>query len=247
MARSRTPQWGPPAHLSCLTCKPGEHAEWCVLGTDQLQVIDSNKVPHRYKPGDYVYHQGETCRGVYCVEQGTLALRMTQRDGNSKILRIVDSGSTVGYADFFSGGPFRSSAVALDEATVCHVPAEPLRQVISHNPALGLAFLSHSSDDLWHADRMVMQQALHTVRMRLAYLLLSLKDRHGTAGADGEIIITLPMPWQDAAELIGARPETVSRSLQSLVGDGIVVVSGHEVTVPDLDPLLDEIEATGAE
>jgi CRP-like cAMP-binding protein len=80
------------------------------------------------------------------------------------------------------------------------------------------------------------------VRMRLAHMVLSFKDVHGSADDDGAISVTLPMSWQEAAELIGARPETVSRAAQSLEHDQILSVAGRVILIRDLDLLLDELE-----
>jgi CRP-like cAMP-binding protein len=115
--------------------------------------------------------------------------------------------------------------------------------VMAQNSALTLAFLARGAEDLLHADRMNMEQALYSVRQRLAHLLLSLKDTHGTGDTEGGISLVLPMTWHEAAELVGARPETVSRAVQALEQDGIIRVAGHRVTIPDLDPLMDELES----
>jgi CRP-like cAMP-binding protein len=87
-----------------------------------------------------------------------------------------------------------------------------------------------------------MNQALYPVRTQVAHLLLNLKDNYGSVGDDGEIELSLPMTWQDVSELIGARPETVSRAVHVLIDDGVIESVGRKVVIRDLDKLLDEIE-----
>jgi len=214
------------------------------MGGDQLQVIDKAKTIRSFRVGESIYNQGEACEGIFCIEAGNVAIRFNDESGSSKIVRMAGAGQTIGYADFFAGKAYRTSAYCLAPTTACHVAAGPLREVLGHNPSLGLAFLAHSAEDLQHADAMSVQQALYTVRMRLAHMVLSFKDAHGTARDDGEITVTLPMSWQEAAELIGARPETVSRAAQALELDKILSVSGRAIVIRDLDLLLDEVEPT---
>ncbi|MCB1153632.1 winged helix-turn-helix domain-containing protein, partial [bacterium] len=61
---------------------------------------------------------------------------------------------------------------------------------------------------------------------------------------DGNILIELPMSRQDIADMVGARPETIARTIRSLQDDGVATFKGREVMVPDLDALLDELEPT---
>src|SRR5579863_5849414 len=103
MIKGRLPQWTPPSRASCFSCGTVGMSEWCVLGKEQLQTIDTTKSTRHYSAGETIYRQGDDCRGIYCVEHGTVALRMLQEDGTSKILRIADAGNTVGYSDFFGG------------------------------------------------------------------------------------------------------------------------------------------------
>jgi CRP-like cAMP-binding protein len=218
------------------------NTEWCALAPNQLRAIDTAKVVRHYRAGETIYNQGDACTGIHCVESGSVAVRFMETDGSSKMLRIAEAGRTLGYSDFFGKSGYRTSAVALNDVTVCHIPAEPLHSALTHNPALGFAFLAHGAEDLREADAQNVGQALHNVRARTVQLLLSLKDKHGEANDAGEIEVKLPLAWQQAAEMIGARPESVSRALQALAEDELVKVSGRMVTIMDLDLLLDDLE-----
>jgi CRP-like cAMP-binding protein len=231
--------------LSCVGCKTCATVEWSVLDRAQLQIVNSAKITRRYAAGEAVYDQGSPCLGLHCIETGTLAIRQTDAEGNSKMLRAVAAGQTLGYADYFAGKTYRASAYCLTPATVCHIPDEALQQAIVASPALGLAFLSHCAEDLQSADLMGMQQALSPVRTRVARMLLRFKDLHGVSDDDGGITVSLPMTWQEAAELVGARAETVSRAVHALEQDDVIRIQGRKVFIQDLDLLLDEVEQTG--
>ena len=244
MAKS-PPRLAPPL-LNCAACKTCKSAEWSVLGEELLPLIDEAKVTRRYRAGDPIYNQGEACTGIFCIEAGIVAVRQADTDGNSKIVRTVEAGQTLGYEDYFAGKGYRASAYCLEPATICFVGSDRLRKVLDRSPAIGLAFLAHSAEDLQQAHAMSMYQALYTVRVRVAQLLLRFKDYHGISDGKGSIEVTLPMSWHEAAELVGARAETVSRALQALEQDHIIRTEGRKVLILDLDLLLDEIEQSGA-
>jgi CRP-like cAMP-binding protein len=245
MTKGPTSAWARPRNVSCFTCRNKEGTEWCVLEPKQLEILDRAKITKTYREGESIYHQGDPCLGIYCVESGNVSVRMTNAQGGSKIVRFVHPGQTLGYSDFFAERGYRGDAVCLEPTTICFIPKEPLKAALHHNPNLGLAFLNHATLDLQEADSLSMNQALYPVRTQVAHLLLNLKDNFGTVGDDGVIEITLPMSWQDVSELIGARPETVSRAVHVLIDDGVIDATGRKVIIRDLDKLFDEIE-TGA-
>jgi len=246
MTKHAATSWTRPRNVSCLTCKVKEGTEWCVLEGKQLALLDQAKIAKTYREGESIYRQGDPCMGIFCVESGNVSVRMVNAQGGSKIVRFVHAGQTLGYADFFAGRGYRGDAVCLETTTVCFIPTEPLNIALHHNPQLGLAFLNHSAVDMQEADSLSMNQALYPVRTQVAHLLLNLKDSYGTVADDGAIELALPMTWQDVSELLGARPETVSRAVHVLMDNGVIDGAGRKIVIRDLDTLLDEIDGTAS-
>ncbi|MDH4249026.1 MAG: Crp/Fnr family transcriptional regulator [Deltaproteobacteria bacterium] len=228
---------------SCFNCQMRNRTEWCVLPQVALSQLDDSKRVNTFSSGHVIYHQGDPVRGIYCIESGTVAIRKTDVHGNSILLRLAHAGQTIGYRDFFGGEVFAASAETLTPTTLCHVDRDSLRNLLSHNPELGLKFLSHIAKDLDTAEDAILQHTSLSVRTRLAHLLLTLKDRYAGVNARGEIVISLPINRQDIAALLGTRPETIARTIHALESDSVVSFSGRQVLVPDLSTLLNEIES----
>lgn len=234
--------FAPTHEVSCFTCQNRDKTEWCVLAEEDVRLLDDAKRIQTYPTGQTLFHQGENWEGLYCVESGTVALRLTDAQGNSILVRLAHAGETVGYRGFFGNGVYATSAEVIQPTTVCRVSGDSLRAALSHNPTLGLRFLTHLVKDLDQAEEALLHQSTLPVRVRVVHLLLSLKDRFGEVGDDGVLEIALPMARQDMAALLGARPETIARALHDLKADGVVQLEGRHALVPDLDLLLDEIE-----
>ena len=227
---------------NCFTCQTRERTEWCVLDDDELQQVDVGKTCREYLPGEVAFHEGDSCRGVHCIESGLVGIRKTDANGNEILLRLSYPGDTMGYRSFLAGDDHNNTAEALEPTVLCFISGNTVRTLLLNNPSLGLRFLRHAAEDLNAAEERVLQNTTLPVRARFAHLLLVLKDRYGVAGDNGELDIELPLSRQDMAAMIGIRPESMSRTIRSFQEDGVARFSGRRVKVPNITDLFDELE-----
>ena len=225
---------------NCFAC-PHRAAEWCALG-DNLSDLNEAKTSNTYQPNQAIFYQGNPCMGLYCVEEGTVALRKCDAQGNEVIVRLVHSGEVLGARTFFTDGEYSASAVALTPARVCFIDKTTSKRMLQDNKDVGFAFLRNISSALHQAEEDKLHFATLSVRARLANLLMKLKDRYGHMDENYALHIDLPLSRQDMASMIATRPETLSRTIRALEKDGVVQFHKRSVKVPDLDCLMDELE-----
>lgn len=225
---------------NCLTC-PHRASEWCALGEDLVELNEA-KTSNTYQPGQAIFYQGNPCMGIYCIEEGTVALRKCDAQGNEVIVRLVHTGEVLGARTFFTDSEYSASAVALTPTRVCFVDKNTAKRLLSNNTQVNQAFLKTIAQALHQAEEDKLHFATLSVRARLAHLLLKLKDRYGRVDNHYTLFIELPLSRQDMASMIATRPETLSRTIRSMEKDGVVKFSKRAVKVPDLDALMDELE-----
>lgn len=228
--------------VNCFTCQARQKNEWCSLPDEDVGRLNASKICNVYRPGQVIFYQGNPCLGVYCIEEGTIALRKSDANGNSVLIRLLTSGETMGYRTFFSGGQYTATAEAVAETRVCFVDKSAVRKLLDDNPSLGLSFLKRLGTDLEGAENSMLHQSTLPVRARLCHLLLTMKDRFGSVDDEGTLTIDLPLQRQDLAAMVGTRPETIARTVKAIQSDGVARFEGRRVLVPDLDDLLDEVE-----
>ncbi|MEO1173682.1 MAG: Crp/Fnr family transcriptional regulator [Myxococcota bacterium] len=228
--------------VSCPTCKTRQTCEWCELDAASLELLDRSKVTNIYQPRQMIFYEGNPCLGVYCVQEGTVALKKTSRSGDAIILRVIEAGATLGYRAFFAGTPYHASAEALSPSRICFVDRSTLSALLKSNPRVGMRFLNHLAHDLGQAEGERFQLATLSVRPRLAQLLLSLKEHHASVDGQGNLVFDLPFSRRELAEHLGARPETVARTIKKMQNDSVATFDGRQVRVEDLDRLLDEVD-----
>ena len=227
---------------NCFTCQTRGKTEWCVLTDKELELVDQGKNCREYLPGESIFHEGDSCGGVHCIEKGLVGIRKMTAGGDEILLRLSHPGDTMGYRSFLAGDNHNNSAEALEPTVICSIEESTVRKLLVMNPSLGLRFLRHAAEDLNAAEEMALQSATLPVRARFAHLLLVLKDRYGTIEKSGDLTLELPLSRQDMAAMIGIRPESMSRTIRSFEDGEIALFSGRQVHVPNVDRLLDELE-----
>lgn len=231
----------PTLSANCFTCQVRERGDWCALHEDDLALLDRHKKVRSYDVGDILYMEGEECTGIHCLESGSVALRKIDSDGNSVLVHLAHAGETVGYRSYLSAEPHATTCEVVAPAKVCFVPGPTVRELIDHNPALGMQFLAHAARDVREAQENYLRAATGSVRARLVHLLFTLKDRYAEEQADGSLVIHLPLSRQDMAAMVGTRPETISRTIRKMEADGAANFSGRTVRIADPGTLLDDI------
>lgn len=225
----------------CLRERIRSNSEWNALTLDELDLFNRNVVCRTYPAGQMIFMQGDPCKGLYLVERGLVAVRKVDDEGQSAIVRLAYQGNTLGYRPFLAKGNHRASAEVIETANICFIDAKTMHGLLISNPQLGVKFLEHTARALGEAEERLFQIAALSVRTRIIHLLVLLRDRYGTTTSDGTLFVELPMTRRDLAEMIGARPESVSRALRDIQKEGLLDMSGRTVRVNQVDRLIDEL------
>ncbi|HHN75441.1 MAG TPA: Crp/Fnr family transcriptional regulator [Acidobacteria bacterium] len=230
---------------NCFSCQIKDRTEWCALEEDELREVNRSKVCNSYEPGQVIFYQGNPCLGIHCIEEGTVALRKFDEQGNTLLARLFHAGDTLGYLAYFSSQGYSGTAEALTACRICFVDRAAIRHLLERNPALGVRFLGRIADNLREAEDSKLRIVAVPLRARVAHLLLALRDRFATVADDGSLTLQLPLSRMDIAAMVGARPESISRVIRHFESHGIADFDGRTVKIPDLDLLLDICEEAG--
>lgn len=232
-------------NADCFTCQARDRAEWCALSDKELKRLNESKNVREYLPGEVLFHQGDSCNGIYCFDAGMVGIRKIDADGNSVLLGLVYPGDTIGYRALLAGTDHLVSAEAIKPTTICFIERSTVTALLNENPALGLQFLRHAAEEVNEAEEKFLQSVTLSVRARFAHLLLILRERYSTSANEEAFSLELPLSRQDLAAMIGVRPETMSRTIRQFEDDGVAHFSGRTVHVPLVANLLDEVEPEG--
>ena len=217
--------------------------ELSALTDENIELFNSKVTCKRYKAGQTIFMQDDACEGLYFVEQGLIAVRKVDREGRTAVVRLGFKGDTLGYRPMLAKEHHRASADVIKAATVCFIHSKTMLDILYHNPDLGMKFLERTAKALGDVEERFFEVAALNVRIRLVHLLLLLYNRFGRISSDGMLILELPLTRRDMASMIGAQPESVSRTIHDLQAEGLANFSGRNVHVPQYDRLVEELHS----
>ena len=192
----------------------------CSRGSGPLREIQR-------KQHNILYVQGEPASQVYFVRKGTVSLhRMSSENralGRTRALR--HHGTFLGIEALIDDD-YQDSARAETPLQLCVASRERARDWISGRAAASLVVLKAV---LRTADDELIPQAAPdgTAVQRVASWIL---DRH-------QIQQTVNLPRQVIADLLGMRPETLSRALHLLDEEGLIEASRRYILLVDQEGL----------
>lgn len=229
------------SHSSCVTCPRRALTEWRDLEPHELDIVDRHKRDQCLPPGEVLYNQGDHCEGIYCIKEGLVGERRVDAQGHSTLVRLCHPGTTVGYQELLSKTPYRNSAETLQESHVCFIGRSVLRQLLANSPALGERFLRRSLEDTQQMEDALVETRTTAIKTRFLHILMTMYERSGSYDPEVGHVLEIPIARQDIAALVGATPETISRTIRKLENAQIVRFKGNNVVIPDLEVVFREI------
>lgn len=213
------------------------------------QPLGALLAPHaRFVPlraGQIVIGHQDRTTDVFVVVEGGVRVELNSLNGRDVFLADVGEGGLVGEFAAIDGQPRSASVTATSKGVLANIAGDLFRDTVNSNPA--------AAD--WMARRLVGHIRLLTervfelnalaVRNRLHCELLRLCIAAGVTGNRAEIA---PAPTHaELAGRIGSHREAVTRELQYLQTEGIVLREGRSFRVDDVARLAEIVRAAAGD
>lgn len=169
----------------------------------------------RLRAGQVLYQKGQLGDAVFAL-QGGLVKETLEADDGERVVRLIGAAGVTGLAALL-GEPHRHSARVVGDGAACRIPVARLRERLGHEPASALALLAHWQGALDDVDRVIAAFGCGPARARLARYILFLLEAMGEEAR---------LRRQEAAELIGVTPVSVTRLIGEFKRDGLVQEEG---------------------
>ena len=203
----------------CKLCLP----EW-------LPAIAANKQTFTYKKGDLIFKEGEEVKGIYFVYTGTVKVHKKWGQEKELIIRFAKNGDIIGHRGLGKKIIYPVSGTALETTTACFIDLDFFKTTIKINNDFTVQLLMFYAEELQRSERKMSNLAHMQVKGRIAYSLLSLKNKFGVA-PDGTMDIILSR--QDLASYAGTTYETVFRILNEFVQEEIISIHNKKIVIHD--------------
>src|SRR5688500_6319025 len=101
--------------------------ECCIfrdLDKKTLNFLNKSREFKSLKKGEFIYQEGASPTGVYCIHEGHIKAFKVGSDGKEQIIYLAKPGDLIGWQQLTCEDPYSTSAVALEPVTVSHIPRE---------------------------------------------------------------------------------------------------------------------------
>jgi len=184
--------------------------------------------------GAVIFFEGDEATGFYMVAEGKVKIFKTSLEGREQILHIFGPGEPFGEVPVFHGHPFPANAVALNKSKLLFFPRSEFIKLVHGNPSIALNMLAMLSLRLRRFATQIEHLSLKEVPGRLASHLLYLSEEQNHTDK-----VILDIPKGQLASLLGTSPETLSRIFAKMSEEGIIEVSGKQITIMNRENLLE--------
>lgn len=180
----------------------------------------------RCAPDTMLFSEGDLPDFLHVIVQGTVELYKadTLREHG---LMLLTAGDVFMPAAAVFGEPYLNSARTLGTSKILHLKADVLRHEFAASHQLAVNISRVLAGQFRMATRHIIDLKCLSAAQRLAVILLRVVDESADT-----VSARLPVAKRRLASRMGMTPETLSRALQSLADNGLVV-QGTKILIRD--------------
>jgi len=216
--------------MKCMDCEYKSEA-FHLLTYDQMARVDLNRTEITYPKGEILCKQGSFVPNLLYIKKGLVKVYL-ENGINPTIVSIEKGGAFIGLPSLYSSPIFHYSAEALSDTEVCLTDIQVFRELILENPEFAAKIIEMINHDLVKSYNRLFSITQKQVNGRFAEMLLYMSKELFSSNP-----FKLLVSRKDMSELISTSPESVSRLMTEYKNEEIIKVTGHVVTILDMDKL----------
>lgn len=212
------------------------------LSPQEVQQLAARTVRKILGTGEFLFHEGDACKGFHIISYGEVRLFKTSASGREQVLAVNVAGESVAEIPVFDDGPYPASAVAIEETEIAFISRKDFRDYCLAHPEVALKVLAFVGARLRRLVAIIEELSFTTTRQRLVSVLVRLAQSEGRRTERG-IEVLLPGSNQELANQLGTVREVISRNLMRLQAEGLLEVDARQIVIKDVKGLAALLEA----
>ena len=202
------------------------------LPDDDVDRIAGYAEVRKVGKGEYLFRENDVAAGFFIVRTGLINVHRRAPDGREQVIHIFRPGETLAEVALIGPVGYPADARAETASEVLLIPRDEFTRHQQESGQLAWRMLASMSQHLRNLVSALENLRLKDAETRFLHWLL-----RKSPGNHGEVRIELGMKKGLLASELGIRQETFSRILAKLRDDGLIVVDGQCIAVPDLPAL----------
>jgi len=169
---------------------------------------------------EIVFHEGQSGTCMYLVAEGKVQLYRTTPDGRDVTIRVIGSNEVFAEVIVFESDVYPVTAECIAGTRLVALPRTEIHRLLGE-PDFRAAFIGHLMTKMRYLTGRIRELTLHDVETRFFAFL----DEHYGDAAE----IELDISKKDLAAAISTTPESLSRLITRLSGDGAIEWKGRRL------------------
>lgn len=199
------------------------------LNDEEIGRVKADLRIRQYAKRDVVLQKGANGDSLLFLLQGQLQVVDITEDGRAIGLRMLAPGDFFGEIAVINGTMRSASVVALSPVLVALLPRATALHLFSHSPSVANHMLRFLAAKVQRDSEFRALLSIGNTAKRIYTFLELLKEKKED---NQEVVENLPT-HQDIANMINTSRETVTRTLLSLVQQGIIQKGTHRLIIVD--------------
>jgi|GEM_PF-1905412 CRP/FNR family transcriptional regulator len=205
-----------------------------VLKEEQVMKIAENSKIIELKAGNMLFRPEDMVESIYIIHQGKVKIYKLNEAGKQLTLAYLVPGNIIGEVDIFSMRPRGVFAEIAEDAMLCVINKDYLREIILNYPELTEKMFELVCSRVKELEDDVYNQAICNTRDKIVNKLLNMSQLEKDNSNSKTAIIDIT--HQELAEMIGSSRETVSLTLKTLENSHYIKLLHGKIKI-DIDSL----------
>lgn len=191
------------------------------LGQAAFSAVVREAELRKVKRGAYLFRSGQPAEQFYVIYSGSIKIFHSTIDGREQILYVFRKGDFVGGLNLLVASNYLYMAQTLQHAEILVIPKSAFDRHMYNNPAVLRVILEQSFHRIRYAEDLISRLSKNTAALKVAALLLRLKDDTGVPFEEGTLLY-LTMNREELGSYAGLTRESMTRTLNEFREAGYI-------------------------
>ena len=220
---------------NCTNCIENKKSIFSILSKKEKDKLIEHHSCFYYKKNEIIFREGGKPTDLICLSEGKVKIFKEGVGGREQIIRMAKPVGFIGYRAIFADENYMSSAIAIENSTVCKIEKDALFNTIKNNSAFGMEIIKALASELGFSNKRTVALTQKHIRGRLAESLILLKDTYGFE--DDSSTLKIYLSREDIANLSNMTTSNAIRTLSIFSSEGVLNLEGRKIKILDLHQL----------
>ena len=217
---------------NCINCNECNRKSplFSLLNNEELAEINQDRFEASYRKGEMIFKQGSASSHILMLTSGLSKIYLEGNNNRDLIIKIIKPIQMFGGPGIFLDGRNYYSATALTDSTICFITQQKFKNAVRSNPDFAERFIEHINRNAIYNFGRLMDLTQKQMPGRVADAFLSTEVYNSTN-------FNISLTRQDLADMTNLSKESVIRILKEFREEGIVLLNGDHVEIPNIEAL----------